>query len=747
MKRRLKAGVLMMLCAALLSSVAAAAAETALRAWVGYDGTVLSGRWFPLFVEITADDVPVEGMVTVDVGAETGMVDRFVQPVSVPAGETRTYRLPICPMVNQRTFEVQLSGSEDVVSATARASRALSEDALIIGVLGKETSKLSDALCAIEQRDVHGTREIIEAIELDAVSFAQDAREMSAFDAMVVLDQEDRTLDGERAGLLEGWQQAGGILVRRSSMDSAMLTPSFAAQEIMSEIEAAQTDGQGFQRENSNYRFSDSLNAAMTADQPAGLWPAAAVLVAYVLASGMGAYGLMKRLDRSKTLWAVIPAMAIVACGVMALLGAGLGLNQPMSSSVHLVHYDADGQTDVSELAMLTYAGQERQVVSTQGNAPLEKRVYSYYNEYAELTDETALRDVITLGGQPSIELEGKADWLVRSLVIRNEAAPEGSVTAFAHMEKDGLHVEVKNGTDTLIEDAVVLTRIGYAHLGDLAPGDAAQTVLLRADESPWNEEGQLVIREQQMLPFGTTMYRAAQAAVDPEAAQDQTWKRSSLPDKEQHSREIKEDILTLGAGAAWQEGFSCAVIGQTPQIACETLLLDGKPVSRRAEKSVLVCTAAFEPVSTSGYFYYPEGTFKRLEVMLDENGVPQPGKACESSYVYEQDEVLVGFSLSGVDAAGIEEIRLYADGGVNGGNKNHAVVIEAYDYTSGKWVRLEEEGDIRISGALVRRVVSRSGALCLRFTGDALADWGVRMPDIIVEGCLSTQQEGGEAA
>ena len=747
MKRRLKAGVLLMLCAALLSSVAAAAAETALRAWVGYDTVILSERWFPLFVEITADDALVEGMVTVDVGAETGMVDRFRQPVSVPAGETRMYRLPICPMVNQRTFEVRLSGSEEVVSATARASRAVSEDALIIGVLGKETEQLVQALCAIEQRDVHGMREIIEAIELDAECFAQDAREMSAFDAMVVLDHKDRTLDGERAGLLDSWQQAGGILVRRSSGDLAMLAPELAAQEIMSEIKAAQTDGQGFRRENSNYRFSDSLNAAMTADQPADLWPAAALLAVYVLASGVGAYGLMKRLDKSKTLWAVIPAMALAACGVMALLGVGLGLNQPMSSSVHLVHYTADGQADVSELATLTHAGQQRRVVSTQGNAPLEKRVYSYFNEYAELTDETALRDVITLGGQPSIELEGKADWLVRSLVVRNDAAPEGSVTAFAHMEKDGLHVEVKNGTDTLIADAVVLTRIGYAHLGDLAPGGAAQTVLLRTDESPWNEEGQLVIREQQMLPFGTTMYRAAQAAVDPEAALDHTWKRSSLPDKEKRSREIEEDILTLGAGAAWQEGFACAVIGQTPEIACETLLLDGKPVTRRAEKSVLVCTAAFEPVSASGYFYYTEGTFKRLEATLDENGAPLLGKARESAYVYEQDEVLLGFSLSGVDTAGIEEIRLHADGGVNGGNKINAIIVEAYDYTDGKWVRLEEDGDIRISGTLVRRVVSLSGALCLRFTGDNMADWGVRLPDIIVEGCLSTQQEGGEAA
>ena len=37
MKQRLKAYVLLTLCAALLCGVAAATAETALRAWVGYD--------------------------------------------------------------------------------------------------------------------------------------------------------------------------------------------------------------------------------------------------------------------------------------------------------------------------------------------------------------------------------------------------------------------------------------------------------------------------------------------------------------------------------------------------------------------------------------------------------------------------------------------------------------------------------------------------------------------------------------
>ena len=747
MKQRLKACVMLMLCAALLCSAAAAAAETALRAWVGYDTVILSGRWFPLFVEITANDEPVEGMVTVDIGADIGMVDRLRQPVSVQAGETRMYRLPICPMVNQRTFEVQLSCGEDVIRTTVRASRAVSEDALIIGVLGKETAQLAQALSAMEQRDVHGTRQVIAAIPLDAEGLAQDARELSAFDAMVVLDGMDRALDGKRVSALEGWRKAGGIFVRRSSADLAMRTTGTAAQEILSAITTAQINGQGLQRENGNYRFSSSLNAAMTADRPNGLWPAAAVLAVYVLAAGVGAYGLMNRLDRSKMLWAVIPAMAMAACGAMAVLGAELRLNQPMSSSVHLVHYAADGQAAISELATLTYAGQERRVVSTQGSAPLERRTYGYFNGYAELTGEPALRDVITLGEEPSIELEGKADWLVRSLVVRNEAAPEGSVTAFAHMEKDGLYVEVENNTDTAIENAVLITGIGYAHLGDLAPGDAVQTVLRRTDESPWTEEGRLVICEQQMLPLGTTTYKVAQAAVDPEAAQDPAWTRSSLPEKKRREREMEESILTLGASAAWQEGFACAVIGQTPQIACETLLLDGKPVTRRAQKSILACTAAFEPVSPSGVSYYPEGTFKRLEATLDKDGVPLLGKELESGYVYEKDEVLLGFSLDGVDTAGIEEIRLYADGGVNVGNEESAIAMEAYDYTSGTWVRLEENGVIRISGALARRVVSPSGALCLRFTGEHLSDWGLRLPDMIVEGCLSAQREGGEAA
>ena len=747
MKRRLKAYVMMVLCAALLCSFAQAAAETALRAWVGYDAAVLSGRWFPLLVEITADDAPVEGMMSVDIGTGAGMVDRLRQPVSVPAGETRTYRLPIRPMVNQRTFEVQLSCGGDVVSATARASRAVSEDALIIGVLGKETDQLVHALCAIEQRDVHGEREIIEAIALDAASFAQDAREMSAFDAMVVLDQADRTLDSVGIAALEGWRQSGGILVRKSSAGSSMLAPELAARQVMSEIEAAQTAGQGVTRESCNYPYSTGLNSVMTTGGPGSLLPAAALLTVYVLAAGVGAYGLLKRLDRSKLLWAVIPAMAIAACGLMVLLGKGLGLNQPMSSSVHLVRYDADGQADASELAMLTYAGQARRVVSTQDSMPLENMAYSYFNGYADMAAEMELRNVLTLGKQPSIELEGKADWVVRNLVVRSDAAPEGSVTAFAHMEKDGLHVEVENNTDTAIENAVLITEIGYALLGDLAPGDAGQTVLLRTDEAPWNDEGQLVIREQEMLPFRDSVYAITWAAVDPEAAQDQTWKRSSLPEAEQLSRRIRQSVLETGQSAARQEGFSCMLIGETPQIACQTLLLDGRPVTRRAEKSVLVCTAAFDPVSPSGHFYYPEGTFKRLEATLDEDGVPVLGKERESGYVYEKDEVLLGFSLGGVDAAGIEEIRLYADGGVNGGNEKNAVAIEAYDYTSGKWVRLEENGVIRISGALAKRVVSRSGALCLRFTGEHLSDWGVRLPSVIVEGCLSAQQEGGEEA
>lgn len=744
MKRRLKPYAFVLLCAALVCGFAAAGAETSLRAWGGWDGMLFSGRWNPLLVEITAGDAPIDGVMDVDIGASSGIVDRFRQPVSVPAGETRMYRLPVRLLVNQRTFEVRLSCDGETFTTTARTTGAVPENALIIGVLDKEMTQLAQALDEVEQYNVHGEREVIKAVILDTGSFALDDREISAFDALVVT--EEQTLGSEDAERLERWQRTGGILVRMSSVDLSMCTQESAAQQIMCEIKAAQKAGHRIIREASNYPYSTALNSVMAAGRPGSLAPAV-VLTVYVLAAGIGAYLLMKRMDRSRMLWAIIPAMAMIVCGVMALLGAELQMNQPMSSSVHVVRYDAAGSADVNELVRLTYAGQARRLVSTQDGLPIESMAYSYFQPYSNMDEEAELRHVITLGEQPSIELEDQADWLVRSLVVKNDAAPEGSVKAFAHMEKDGLHVEAENNTDVTIENAVLLTKVGYALLGDLAPGAAAQTVLMRTGEATLNDKGQIVIREQQLLPYSESMYAIVQSAVDPESVQDKDWKRSSLPAEEQMNRRLKECVLEMGASAAKQEGISCVLIGETPQLACQGLLLDGEPVARRAEKSVLICEAAFEPVSPSGYFYYPEGSFKHLEAMLDEHGVPLLGKEREAGYVFEQDEVLLGFSLGGVDLAGIEEIRLYAEGGVNLGSNEQEIVVEAYDYTCSEWVLLEENHDIRISGELVRRVVSMSGEVCLRFTCDRLSDCGVRLPNIIVEGCLSGQQRGGEAA
>lgn len=739
----MKMGALMTLCAALLCAMASAAAETALHASVGYDAVILSGRPVPLSVEITADEAPVEGMLSVDVAVSSGKADRFRQPVSVPAGETRTYRMPVCPSVNQRTFEVTLSCAGASFSATARAARAVPEDALVIGVLSEKPKPLAQALSAIELQNVRGEREQIEAIALDAEEFARDARGMSAFDAVVVLDQAAHSLDAARTAVLEDWQRTGGILVHKSAADS--LAPELAARQIMAEIKAAQKDGQIISHDFSNYPYSVGLNLEMRADQPGSLFPAAALLVVYVLFAGVGAYLLMKRLDRSKILWAVLPASAVAACALMALLGALLGVNRPMSSSVHLVQYGDDGKAHVSELAMLTYAGQTRKSVATQDNVPLERMAYTIYNGYESPGEEMELRDVMTLGDHPAIELEGKADWLVRKLVVRSDAAPQGRVTAFAHMEEDGLHVEAENDTDVTIENAVLITQVGYALLGDLAPGAQAQAVLLRTDETPWDEKGNVLVREGQMLPMGVSLYVVCCAAVDPENVSDPSWARSSLPKAEQTRRQWMNDVLELGTNAGRGTDFDCVLIGETPQIACQTLVLDGEPVTRRAQKSVLSCTAAFETVSSSGYFYYPEKTFRCLNATLDENGVPVLGKACESGYIYEKGEVLLGFRLSGVQVDGIEEIRLRSTGGVSGGD--NVIAIESYDYTDGQWVPLAEDGVIRIDGALAGRVVSPSGELCLRLSGEKMAEWGLYLPEIIVEGRQSEAREGGDAA
>lgn len=745
MKRRLKIMALAALWVALLCGTSAAGAEPALKAWVGYDGAVLSGRWYPLFMEVTAEDEPVSGVLSVDVAVNFGVYDRFDLPVSVPAGESRTFRLPVFPTYRQSAFEVKL---DDAVSATAHAAYTVPENALVIGLLGEDTEELQDALSEMEILDVQGNREIVAAIALDSETFAQDMREMRSFDALVALDGAEKKLPKPCRALLSEWEHDGGILLCRSS--ASWTEPQAAAQQVMNDVQAAQKAGKRVSHNDDSFFYGGALTNTMPPSPQGNLIPAAAALSVYVLLAGVGAYLLMKRLDRSKALWYVIPMLAVVCCGVLALMGAGMKLNQPMSSSVHVVYYDETGRMQAGETASLAYAGQERRTIATEGGVPVERSQYRYYNE-SDRGETQTMRDRITLGEAPSVELEGGADWLVRDLIIDSAAAPAGTLTAMAHMEEDGLHIQVKNDTDAQIENAVVLTGVGYAHLGDLAPGMHAEALLRRTAALPSVRGNDIVIDEGQMMPFSGYSYRLMHLAIYPEYIKDATWSTESLPKEERIARRMAEESLRIGLSIERTQDFICMVIGETPNIACQTLTLDGEAVARRAEKSIVACSAAFDAVSPSGYLYYPEGVFKAHEAALDASGVPALGEEMDSMYIYQKNEVLLGYALSGIAPSEIREIRFVTNDGISEDEQLNPVEVQAYDAVNGEWMPLEETGRmIRLEGDLARRIVSESGEICLRVTGESMADYGVRVPNVIVEGqrnAESAQNSGEQTA
>lgn len=742
LKRRMKIMVLTVLCLALICCTTAAGAEVGLRAWVGYDGAVLSGRWYPLFMEVTAEDEPVSGVLSVDVAVNYGVYDRFDLPVSVPAGESRTFRLPIFPTYRQNVFEVKL---DEAVSATAHAAYTVPENALVIGLLGEDTEELQDALSEMEILDVQGNREIIAPIALDNETFAQEMREMWAFDALVTLDGAEKKLSKAYRTLLSEWEHEGGILLCRSS--ASWTEPQAAAQQVMNDIQAAQKAGKRVSHNEDSFFYGGALTNTMPPSPQGNLIPVAAALLVYVLLAGVGAYLLMKRLDRSKALWYVIPMLAVVCCGVLALMSAGMKLNQPMSSSVHVVYYDETGRMQAGETASLTYAGQERRTIAAEGGVPVERSQYRYYNE-SDRGESQTMRDRITLGEAPSVELEGGADWLVRDLVIDSTAAPAGTMTAMAHMEEDGLHIQVKNDTDAQIENAVVLTGMGYARLGDLAPGMSAEVLLRRTVTLPAVHRDAIVIDEGQMMPFGGYSYRMMHLAVYPEYIKDATWTTESLSKEERIARRMAEEVLRIGLSIERTEDFICTVIGETPHIACQTLTIDGEAITRRAEKSVVACHAAFDPVSPSGYLYYPEGSFKAHEAALEASGVPVLGKEMDSMYIYQKNEVLLGYALSGIAPSEVREIRFVTNNGISEDGSLNPVVVQAYDAANGAWIPLEEtECMIRVEGDLARRIVSESGEICLRVKGESMADYGMRVPNVIVEGQRNAEaaQDSGE--
>ena len=749
MNRRLKRAGWIILAWCLLSCVccgALAQQDAAVKAVAGYDGAVILGRWYPLQIEITAGDESIDGRLYTDVSVNYEFMDRYELPVSIPAGETRTYRMTLRAATAQRTLQICLNAHGTEISESVTLNRMIDSEALAIGVLGGDETMIQ-ALSGIERRDIHGQREIVYAVALDKALLMGDEREMNAFDVLIMDGVEADSLEPDLRKRLDAYEKNGGMVFGQEALAEAALLAQgnvrLYAERIMDEMEAAQERNGDIRMPTGNTRYGMSLNEALRVEGGERLWAIAALLMAYVLLGGGGLYLYMKRIDRSKSLWFALPLLAAAATGLVVFGGYAAGQYQPMHTSVHITHYDEENQLYTEELVSLTAAGRADIHVRTENNLSVNRRQTGYFNTAGD-EGKRALRDTVTLGSEPSLAIHGEAAWLVRSLVIDHDAAPAGEISARAWIEEDGLHAAIENGTDTDIANALLLTGLGYAFLGDLPAGGKADAHLKRRDGMRLDESGNPVIEASVMLPFAQSEYSVLRAYIDPECALDPEFARGSLSKKEQMRRNLLQIQYDL-ASNAWGEGFTAVLIGETPQIPCERLYINGKPAARCAQRSILAKEIRIETAHESGWYYHPSGTFKSVRARIGDRGAPVVTGAFESDYVHNEDGLIIAYPLEGVSGDTVHEIRIET---MRYRSVMKDVTLEVYDHAAGRWTDAGKGSYVVISAGLAKRALGEDGVLFIRYRNESEVQVEqLNLPSIIVEGRNTAAQEGSGAA
>jgi len=735
------AAALMLLCA-----LARADGGIALTARAGYAGTVIEGEWVPVEVEVRAPEQRFDGLVSLDVYRDSETYDRIEMPVSIIEGETQTVSFSVLPQIRQSGFSIVLYDAKGVQAAETEAvwQRSIAQDALVIGMLGVD-AELMEAIREVEIRDAHGRMETIGVLPLDENCMMQTDDEMSALDALLIGTFDLNTFGEDQRALLNEWESSGGVLLR-----VAGIAENLSEEESVS-LEKAQVNALQNRKEeaeylietisnklasrldrggHSNYMFGSGLTQSLRVGQGRSILPILVLLLAYIAITGVGLYRFYARRDRGWMLWIAIPISAAVCTLFVLILGSYVKINEPTAAQLHITVMDEQGNQRTEESAAVSYATQHRVQVSTRDGSAIERREYAYFSDYGEVnTEKSIMRDRITISDAPAIELSGGASWLVRNLMIKSDRKIEGKLDASAWMEEDGLHVEIDNQTDTQLHSAYLLTEIGYAALGDILPGGTTHTVLNRTQEVSTDDSGDFLILPDTAIPYSTNLYQSIRMLVDPELLTGGEVDISRLSDEVQYERSILSAKLGL-ANQVRQDGFDCLLVADVPDIGCTPLVIDGKPISKTSELSVLIRQIGLRNRSAGGYIYYPQGTFNAFAAAIGEDGNPSfCEKTAESYYTREQLPDCFGFRLEGISGEEVCQIRVYAQQY----RKGEEASFEAYDVYERKWIALE--GGLRpiLEGERLARLISERGELFLRYAG--MTDEAAYRPEIIVEG------------
>jgi hypothetical protein len=375
--------------------------------------------------------------------------------------------------------------------------------------------------------------------------------------------------------------------------------------------------------------------------------PAIVLLAGYVLLAGIGSYLLLKRLDKREWMWLSIPLLTVVCVAGLYGLSLSLPFNKPIAATMASIQINEEGGVMAMSSAAVASPSGEEEVVSTADGTPISPIDQdSYYADPSNVSPTAPsprqLKYRFLLGSEPAVGFPKSPAWTVNHLALSNTQEFTGGITARLWMEEDGLHAEIKNDTPYTLQGGLMLTSMGYASVGDLAPGQNADPALIKDTEAEKAAQAPLrlyetKIRDGQLISSSMTqvgswdLYSILSAAIYPEEQEPGAVPyefRKTLSIAEQQERTFKENALSqllnmdwTGKGGGMTSPFHFAAFAD--EIGQAQLLLDGEPVTRTGHQAILDVLMKYEPVGPTGVVYYPPGMLPAYLAEIDNANKP----------------------------------------------------------------------------------------------------------------------------
>ena len=238
MLRSLKAAAALLLVTCLLCTAGAGLAESMhreipnaeydLEVSVGYDGMMTYGKTMPVTAYVRNFGGDFEGTLGVNVYVSEKEYDRYEMPVSVPAGSTREFILPVRVYARQEVFTAELARDGEVISAAnGRPALIVNPSAMLIGVLSTRPQNLN-YLNITRDNDVLARYEIWQTIPLTAETFPEDLSLLKSFSVLALDDLDLSLLSQKQRDALDRWLRSGRVLLLSGGAEAARNLSSFS---------------------------------------------------------------------------------------------------------------------------------------------------------------------------------------------------------------------------------------------------------------------------------------------------------------------------------------------------------------------------------------------------------------------------------------------------------------------------------------------------------------------------------------